>query len=133
MNTGRPNCAIGKRVLVVDDNELILNLVDRHLRGEGFDVTTALDGDAAISWCEKYGQPDLLLTDVCMSGIDGPTLAQHLSKQFPRIPVVFMSGIDKDVQNRVIAPFLQKPFFRNQLISMINTALMIEPSQLQDS
>lgn len=123
MNDANPEDTTGKRVLVVDDNQQLLRFVAQLLRGEGFEVAIASDGHIAVEWCEENGRPDLLLTDVCMPEIDGPTLYQRLSSRFPGIPVLFMSATAGDDETQVIAPLLIKPFRRDQLTSMITTSL----------
>lgn len=110
-------------VLVVDDSELILQLVDRQLRAEGFDVVTVSNACDAISWCDANGSPDLLLSDVCMPEIDGPALYQLLNSKFPGIPALFMSGGFDEEFADVVWPVLDKPFTRDQLRSMINVSL----------
>ncbi len=116
-----------KKVLVVDDNDEILWLVDRQLNGEDFDIVTANSGHAAVRWCEENGRPDLLLTDVCMPELDGPGLYQELNARYPDIPVVFMGGTVLDAQDRMVGPLLQKPFCREQLISVISNSLHAQP------
>jgi DNA-binding NtrC family response regulator len=111
------------RVLVVDDSELILQLIDRQLRTEGFDVVTASNACDAISWCDANGSPDLLLSDVCMPEIDGPALYQLLDRKFPGIPALFMSGGYGEELADVVWPVLDKPFTRDQLRAMINVSL----------
>lgn len=112
-----------KRVLVVDDSESILKLINEQLRLEGFEVATATSADDAISWCDANGPPDLLLSDICMPEVDGPTLHQLLDRKYPGIPALFMSGgYDKNLSD-VAWPLLQKPFTREQLKSMINVSL----------
>lgn len=112
-----------KRVLVVDDSKSILELVDRQLRLEGIDVATVSSANNAISWCNANGPPDLLLSDVCMPEVDGPTLHQLLDSRFPGIPAVFMSGGYGQEAADVTWPLLEKPFTRDQLMSLINVSL----------
>lgn len=123
MNDARPIGTNGYKLLVVDDNDLILQLVSRLLRREGFDVATASDGYAALDWCEMNGQPDFLLTDVCMPGLDGPTLYRKLSHRFPDLPVLFMSATPEVAQEDETAPLLEKPFRSEQLTAMISASL----------
>lgn len=112
-----------KRVLVVDDSEPTLQLVDRQLRSDGFDVATVSNAKDAVRWCDANGPPDLLLSDVCMPEIDGPTLYQLLNSKFPGIPALFMSAGYGEEFSDVLWPLLEKPFTRDQLRSMINVSL----------
>lgn len=111
-----------RRVLVVDDSEAILMLVDYQLRIDGFDVVTVSNANDAMSWCDANGPPDLLLSDVCMPEIDGPTLYQLLNIKFPGIPALFMSAESEYGEEfaEILWPLLEKPFTREQLRSMIN-------------
>ena len=111
------------RLLVVDDSDLILQLLDLQLSREGFIVAIASNGQAAVEWCEQHGQPDLLLTDVCMPGIDGPALYKTLETRFPGIPVLFMSG---NAAFSSTMPFVRKPFRFDELASMIRASLSVE-------
>ncbi|MDZ7684743.1 MAG: response regulator [Gammaproteobacteria bacterium] len=112
-----------KRVLVVDDSESILKLVDEQLRMEGFDVATASNANDAVSWCDSNGAPDLLLSDVSMPEVDGPTLHRLLDSRFPGIPVLFMSGGSVNSLAEFPWPLLDKPFTHDQLRTMINVSL----------
>lgn len=109
-----------KRVLVVDDSEPVLQLVDRQLRTDGFDVVTASNANEAMSWCDENGAPDLLLSDVCMPEVDGPTLYQLLNDKFPGMPALFMSAGYGEEHADVVWPLLEKPFTQVQLRAMIN-------------
>jgi len=66
----------GRTILVVDDDHGVRVLVERLLRGDGFRVVTAENGDGALDHVLKGGRPiDLLLTDIEMVGLDGHALA----------------------------------------------------------
>lgn len=79
------------RVLVVDDEEMLLRMLARVLRRHGFEVTTAASGEAALE-AVAAAVPDLLLSDVRMPFIDGPTLLKRLRERGIGVPVVFLTG-----------------------------------------
>jgi signal transduction histidine kinase len=92
-----------ERVLVVDDEQAICEVLAASLRSQGYDVTTATSAAEARS---LEGPWDLLLTDVVMPGTDGVTLAREIDAPH----TLFMSGYDADGLTTQEAHFLQKPF-----------------------
>ena len=111
------------RVLVVEDEEVIRGLVDQVLRGEGYDVLLAADGDEAIELADA-NPVDVLLTDLTMPGIGGHELADRLRAGAPELRVMFMSGFaeGKDFSATALPPataFLEKPFMFTMLSERI--------------
>ena len=101
-------------VLVVEDEEVIRGLVDQVLRGEGYEVLLAADGDEAIALAAD-NRVDVLLTDLTMPGIGGHELADRLRGGEPGLKVMFMSGFAEggDFSASALPPataFLEKPF-----------------------
>jgi len=92
-----------ERVLIVDDEQAVCNVLEAALRSEGYDVTTATTAAEARSLAGPW---DALLTDVVMPGTDGVTLAREIGA--PR--TLFMSGYDAYGLTAQEAHFLQKPF-----------------------
>jgi two-component system, cell cycle sensor histidine kinase and response regulator CckA len=106
--------ATSTRVLVVEDEEVIRGLVDQVLRGEGYEVLLAADGDEAIALAGS-SRIDVLLTDLTMPGIGGQELADRLRAGAPGLKVMFMSGFAEggDFSASALPPataFLEKPF-----------------------
>jgi CheY-like chemotaxis protein len=97
-----------ERILVVDDERIVRDLLARMLREHGYDVETAGSGREARA---LEGPWDLLLTDVVMPDGDGVTL----SRRIPARHVMFISGYDQEALVGSNAPFLQKPFSREDL------------------
>ena len=106
-------------ILVVEDEELVRKVVDRALRQLGYTVVVAADSDEALRLSET-SHPSLLITDVRLPGVDGPTLAGRITKVRPGLPVLFVSGyasetiIDGGVLGKDAA-FLAKPFTADDL------------------
>jgi two-component system cell cycle sensor histidine kinase/response regulator CckA len=104
-----------ERVLVVDDEQVVRELVAQMLRGRGYRVWTAGSAEEATT---LDGHWDLLITDVVMPGVNGVDLA----RQIDATHVLFMSGYD---QHGVLgeAAFLQKPFGRDRLVRAVRELL----------
>jgi two-component system, cell cycle sensor histidine kinase and response regulator CckA len=100
-------------VLVVEDEDVIRGLVDQVLRGEGYEVLLAADGDEAIALAGS-NRVDVLLTDLSMPGIGGHELADRLRAGAPELKVMFMSGFAEGNFSAGALPpataFLEKPF-----------------------
>ena len=79
------------RILVVDDQEIIREVIQEQLSGDGHEVETAEDGVQALA---KYrvGRYDMLITDQAMDGMSGEELAVEAKKLFPESPIILMTG-----------------------------------------
>jgi CheY-like chemotaxis protein len=104
----------GLRVLIVDDEPQIRDLVSRVLTNAGYRVTTAEDGAAALAAVAKEGTPDLLLTDLKMPMMDGDELAARLRQATPDLKVLYFTGYSQTLfTNRGLLwegeAFLEKP------------------------
>ena len=69
------------KILVVDDEASIVNLVSAYLRPEGYDVYTAADGPAGLKAARIY-RPDLIVLDVMLPGMDGIEMLSFLRREF---------------------------------------------------
>ena len=104
---GKPSRG-GERILVVDDEQVVRDLLARMLRTQGYTVTVAASAREALELPREW---DLLLTDVVMPDLDGVKLAARIRARH----VLFISGYDQDALANGDAPFLQKPFSRDDL------------------
>jgi two-component system, response regulator PdtaR len=101
------------KVLLVDDEELILEQLVAAFEDAGFDVATATNAIDAHTVLEEVGTIDLVVTDVRMPGnIDGLMFGQVVHQRHPEVPIIVMSGVyepdDRDVPAG--ATFIAKPF-----------------------
>jgi two-component system cell cycle sensor histidine kinase/response regulator CckA len=81
------------RILFVEDEDAVRGVAARLLRARGYEVIEAADGEEALVLAEQYaGQIDLLISDVIMPGIDGPTLLKKARAYLGTAPVMFISG-----------------------------------------
>jgi two-component system cell cycle sensor histidine kinase/response regulator CckA len=81
------------RILFVEDEDAVRGVAARLLRARGYEVIEACDGEEALELAETHaGQIDLLISDVIMPGIDGPTLLKKARQYLGEAPVMFISG-----------------------------------------
>ena len=81
------------RILFVEDEDSVRNVAARLLRARGYEVIEAADGEEALLLAEEWaGKIDLLISDVIMPGIDGPTLLKKARPYLGSAPVMFISG-----------------------------------------
>src|SRR5499426_3029864 len=116
-----------RRVLVVDDDAAILEVLEMRLSAMGFDVTATRDPQAAIAAIDG-ARFDLALLDLRMEPVDGIALMEALHARQPRLPVLIMTAhgtIETAVEavQRGAFDYLTKPFVRDELRSKIRRAL----------
>ena len=80
-----------KRILVIDDDEMIRTVFERFLKGQGYAVDCAADGKEGLRLLEAE-PPDLVITDIMMPDTDGLEVVLSMRKKHPGIPVVAISG-----------------------------------------
>jgi CheY-like chemotaxis protein len=102
------------RVLVVDDEKSIRELVDRVLREDGYETSVAPDADTALALAASVDAFDLLLTDMMMPGMCGDELARHLRLRHPDLRVLYLTGFaDRLFATRPVLwsneAFIEKP------------------------
>ena len=115
-------------ILLVDDEPSVRRLVSQMLQLTGYTVLEASSGPEAIGLMDHVGQPvDLLLTDIVMPSMNGGALARRLSRQNPKMRVLFTSGYMDDVVVQEVvdmgAQFLPKPFTLEGLTQKVRQVL----------
>jgi PAS domain S-box-containing protein len=119
-------------VLIVEDNDLLRNFVQKALRGYGYRVKDAENGEDALRVCKEHdGQIDLMVTDVIMPKMGGREAAKRLQPLYPQMKVIYMSGYTDDaiVHHGVLEPglnFLEKPFTPEGLARKVRKVLDAE-------
>jgi two-component system OmpR family response regulator len=117
----------GARLLVVDDEETILELLSGSLRFAGFEVMTAANGTEALR-AAAASQPDLVLLDVMMPEGDGFEVVRRMRSSGPGVPVIFLSARD-GVRDRVAGlalgadDYVTKPFSLDEVLERIRAVL----------
>ncbi len=106
-------------ILLVEDEDMVRAVAERALTRQGYTVLTAENGEAALELLEQHPRPDLLISDVVMPMMDGPTMVRHARAQYPDLPILFMSGYAEEQLRKSIdldnVAFLAKPFSVQQL------------------
>jgi PAS domain S-box-containing protein len=112
-------------VLVVDDETDVRSLIAEILRGSGYHVVVAADGDAAIAILERAARPvDLLVTDVVMPVMSGTDLAARVVRAWPSTRVLFVSGfVPAGSPSLRGAPLVAKPLHRAELLDAVHLVL----------
>jgi CheY-like chemotaxis protein len=118
------------RILVVDDDPVILRLLQVNFRLEGYDVVTASRGDEAIQIAREQA-PEVIVLDVMMPGIDGYEVCRAL-KEDPTTagaPVIFLSARAQDADRDRgyalgVVAYVTKPFDPAQLVDVVRRALI---------
>jgi two-component system OmpR family response regulator len=119
--------ADGERILVVDDERNITELLAMALRHEGFQVETAGSGRMALTAVEAF-RPSLVLLDVMLPDLDGFDVLRRLSAQGRRVPVIFLTAKDATedkVRGLTIGgdDYVAKPFSLEELIARVRVVL----------
>ncbi|MBI4300542.1 MAG: response regulator [Chloroflexi bacterium] len=116
-----------RRILVVDDEAIICDLVSEILGAEGYDVVAVQDGGEALQWLGRQ-RFDLAFLDLMMTPLNGVEVFQHLREVDPELPVIIITGYpDSDLMVRAMdkGPFaiLKKPFGKSQIVNAVKTFL----------
>jgi two-component system cell cycle sensor histidine kinase/response regulator CckA len=118
------------RILVVEDEDAVRSFVVTALEDRGYEVTTAGDGEEALALlAEDKGGFDLILSDVMMPEVDGPTLIARARQDLGlKAKVIFMSGyaenaVRAELDKVADAAYIQKPFTLKGLAAKVKTTL----------
>ncbi|MFO1187011.1 MAG: response regulator, partial [Alphaproteobacteria bacterium] len=119
-------------ILLVEDEDAVRSFAVRALKARGYEVMEAPSGEDALELMRRRGKPvDLLVSDVVMPGMDGPSLAKRLREEFGQQKVILISGYAEDAirKNMERAPgieFLPKPFSLKELAAKVKEVLQAD-------
>lgn len=120
------------RILVVDDNVQILQIIAHELENVGFEVVTASSGEEALTLIRRVGLPHLALVDINMPlGMDGFEFCEAV-RQFSDLPIIMLTGVDhsetivKAIEN-FAEDYITKPFNAAELIARVKRVLSRMP------
>ena len=106
-------------VLLVEDEPMVRSVAERALTRHGYTVICADNGEDALEVLGRGEHIDLLITDVVMPGMDGPTMVREARKTWPDLKILFMSGYaEEQLRNSIDIDhvnFLPKPFSVTEL------------------
>jgi CheY-like chemotaxis protein len=111
-------------IIIVEDDPTLQNLLDQFLTQEGYEVVTAANGSEALKKLDRpETDPDLIITDVSLPGMDGFTLLEKIREKNAGVPVLFMTGLGLDTLERAgsLQPdaVLKKPVKLADIISTV--------------
>ncbi|GLQ09025.1 signal transduction histidine kinase [Devosia yakushimensis] len=118
-----------ERILLVEDEESVRAFSARALRATGYEVFEADGGEEALEVLEDIDYKiDLMISDVVMPEMDGPTLLKHVRGEMPDLKVIFVSGyaeesVRRDIEDDQSVDFLPKPYSLDQINSKVKEVL----------
>ncbi|MGV3491934.1 MAG: cell cycle histidine kinase CckA [Devosia sp.] len=118
-----------ERILLVEDEDSVRQFSARALRTTGYEVFEADSGDEALFVLEDIDYKiDLMISDVVMPEMDGPTLLTHVREKMPDLKVIFVSGyaeeaVRQDIADNQSVEFLPKPYSLDQINSKVKEVL----------
>lgn len=123
-----------KKILIVDDDENIAELISLYLIKECFDTEIALNGEEALEKFKEY-QPQLVLLDIMLPGIDGYDVCREIRKD-GNVPIIMLSAkgevFDKVLGLKIGADdYMVKPFDSNELVARVQ-AILRRAAQKED-
>ncbi len=133
--------SLKQKILIVDDDENIAELISLYLNKECFDTTTVHDGLEAVSVFDEY-QPDLILLDLMLPGLDGYQVCREI-RQKSNVPIIMLSA-KCEVFDKVLGlelgadDYLEKPFDTKELVARVKAVLRrfhssMEPTTTEDT
>ncbi|MDE5777296.1 MAG: response regulator transcription factor [Lachnospiraceae bacterium] len=126
-----------RRILIVDDDENIAELISLYLIKECFETSISLNGEDALNQFKAY-QPDLILLDIMLPGIDGYDVCREIRKS-SNVPIIMLSAkgevFDKVLGLKIGADdYMIKPFDSNELVARVQAILRrVEQNAVQKS
>lgn len=116
----------GERILVVDDEPSIVEVVQLYLSREGYTVITAADGPAALAAIAE-GRPDLLILDLMLPGVDGLEITRQVRRN-GYLPIIMLTARSEET-DRVVGlelgadDYISKPFVPRELVARVRAVL----------
>ena len=117
-------------ILIVEDEDSVRTFTKKALELSGYNITEAYNGISALNIIRKSEVTyDLIISDVMMPEMDGPTMAKEIKKTFPRQKILFISGYTENYHNDLLTgddtiSFLNKPFTLEELNLTVKTIIV---------
>ena len=122
----KPRAGQGRKVLVVDDEESVRELVDLYLSKEGFEVIPAKDGREALRLNGEH-HPDLIILDLMLPGMDGWEVCRQI-RSTSRVPIIMLTAHSEEV-DRIVGlelgadDYVVKPFSPREMVARVKAVL----------
>ena len=115
------------KILLADDDPIMLETLQLCVAIEGFDIVTASDGEEAFAQWNRH-RPDLLCLDIMMPKLDGYEVCRRVRAIDPQVPILFLSAKSEEIDIVVglqlgADDFIRKPFGKHELIARIRAVL----------
>lgn len=114
------------RILVVDDEKVVTEVVERYLLLEGYEVFTASDGEEALRWAQEWA-PDLIVLDLMLPKVDGLEVCRRLRRD-SQVPIIMLTARG-DETDRIVGleigadDYVAKPFSPRELVARAKSVL----------
>ena len=125
-----------KKILVVDDEKPIADIIEFNLKKEGFDVHCVYDGNEALTMVEEL-QPDLILLDIMLPGRDGMEVCREVRKKY-ETPIIMLTAKDSEI-DKVLGlelgadDYVTKPFSTRELLARVKANLRRQQTLVNQS
>ena len=120
-------------ILLVEDEHMVRTVTERGLTRHGYKVMSASNGEEALQLLASGEPVDLMISDVVMPVMDGPTMVRAARKDWPDLPILFMSGYAEEQLRKSIdidnVAFLPKPFSMIELAEAVRAVLAAAPAK----
>jgi len=114
---------INKKILIVEDDEDFCFILKKILLAEGFTVVTAKDGQAGAD-CAVSEKPDLIISDVLMPKMDGPSMARKIKECGIIVPIMFLTNVENEDESIKECDYLIKSEIHiNEIVDKIKQKL----------
>jgi two-component system, OmpR family, response regulator len=136
MSTTVPQPASGTRVLIVDDEPAIAEVITMALRSHGFDTETAGTGRDALAVSSSFA-PDIIVLDVMLPDMEGFEVARRLGARSSRVPILFLTAHDNTadkVRGLTVGgdDYMTKPFSLEEMLARVHSVLRRSGKGQQD-
>ena len=118
--------AVVDRILVVEDEPMVAEVVERYLHREGYDVTVIQDGREALAAVDRVA-PDLIVLDIMLPGVDGMEICRHVRTR-SEVPIIMLTARGEEV-DRLLGlglgadDYIVKPFSPRELVARVKAVL----------
>lgn len=116
------------KILIAEDDDAMREFLTQALSRQGYAITAVANGADALDAMSDAEECDLLLADIRMPGIDGISLARCARRDFPKIPIVFVTGFANEIRSemdfaRNSVEILPKPLRLAELVTVVDRVL----------